>query len=152
MPLMQVGDQRRFLSFADEQARLAALEKIYQREAAWRLEQSHLALARRRAIQQRPRAPWQDGDRISAAASVVATSLEQRANAMRRKLRMTPARKIRSALTSPAAPAARRRAALRQPHTSYSLYAGQHVVEVLTKCRVQNLSRSDIRFVDARRY
>jgi hypothetical protein len=51
-----------------------------------------------------------------------------------------------------AAPAARRRAVLRQPHTSYSLYAGHDVVEVLTKCRVQHLSHGDVRFVDARRY
>ena len=56
------------------------------------------------------------------------------------------------ALTAPAAPAARRRAVLRQPHTSYSLYAGHDVVEVLTKCRVQYLSRGDVRFVDAPRY
>jgi hypothetical protein len=56
------------------------------------------------------------------------------------------------ALTAPAAPAARRRAVLRQPHTSYSLYAGHDVVEVLTKCRVQHLSHGDVRFVDARRY
>jgi hypothetical protein len=44
------------------------------------------------------------------------------------------------------------RAVLHQPHTSYSLYAGQDVVEVLTKCRVQRLWRGDVRFVDARRY
>jgi hypothetical protein len=56
------------------------------------------------------------------------------------------------ALTAPAAPAARRRAVLRQPHTSYSLYAGRDFVEVLTKCRVQHLSHGDVRFVDARRY
>jgi hypothetical protein len=56
------------------------------------------------------------------------------------------------ALTAPAAPAARRRAVLRQPHTSYSLYAEHDVVEVLTKCRVQHLSHGDVRFVDARRY
>jgi hypothetical protein len=56
------------------------------------------------------------------------------------------------ALTAPAAPAARRSAVLRQPHTSYSLYAEHDVVEVLTKCRVQHLSHGDVRFVDARRY
>ena len=44
------------------------------------------------------------------------------------------------------------RAVLHQRHTSYSLYAGQDVVEVLTKCRVQRLWRGDVRFVDARRY
>jgi hypothetical protein len=48
---------------------------------------------------------------------------------------------IRSALTSPAAPAARRRAALRQPHTSYSIYAGHDVVEVLTNAE-SNVSRA----------
>jgi len=42
------------------------------------------------------------------------------------------------------APAARRRAVLRQP--------GHDVVEVLTKCRVQHLSHGDVRFIDARRY
>ena len=52
---------------------------------------------------------------------------------------------------NPAQQAARRRAVLRQPHTSYSLYAGHDVVEVLTKCRVQHLSHGDVRFVDARR-
>jgi hypothetical protein len=55
MPLMLVGDQRRFLTFEDEKTKLAELEEIYKREAAWRLEQSHLALARRRPIPQRPR-------------------------------------------------------------------------------------------------
>jgi hypothetical protein len=49
-------------------------------------------------------------------------------------------------------PAARRRAVLRQPHTSFSFYAGRDFVEVLTKCRVQYLSYGDVRFVDARRY
>ncbi|PNE12447.1 MAG: hypothetical protein CR217_03520 [Beijerinckiaceae bacterium] len=44
------------------------------------------------------------------------------------------------------------RAVLHQRHTSYSLYAGQDVVEVLTKCRVQRLWRGDVRFVDVRRY
>jgi hypothetical protein len=41
------------------------------------------------------------------------------------------------------------RAALHQPHTSFSLYAGQDFVEVLTKCRVQHLWRGDVRFVAA---
>jgi hypothetical protein len=86
MALMRIGQQR-FLSFADEQAQLAELQEIYKREAAWRLEQSHLALARWQAIRAEPcPAPWQDRQiRISLAA----TSLEKRANAMRGKLRLT---------------------------------------------------------------
>jgi hypothetical protein len=36
-----------------------------------------------------------------------------------------------------------------QPHTSYSLYAGHDVVEVLTKCRVQHLLRGKDPFVAA---
>ena len=47
---------------------------------------------------------------------------------------------------------ARRPAVLRQPHTSFSLYARHYVVEFLTKCRVQYRSHGDVRFVDARRY
>jgi len=50
-----------------------------------------------------------------------------------------------------ARPAARRRAVLRQPRTSFSSYAGRDFIEVLTKCRVQDLSGSDARFVDAQR-
>src|ERR1700720_846033 len=50
---------------------------------------------------------------------------------------------------APVAPAARRRAVLRQPHTGYSLYAGHDVVEVLTKCRVQHLLRGKDPFVAA---
>jgi hypothetical protein len=38
----------------------------------------------------------------------------------------------------------RRPAVLHQPHTSFSLYPGQHFVEVLTKCRVQHLSYCDV--------
>jgi hypothetical protein len=79
--------QQRFLTFEDEQAQLATLEIEYEREAAWRLEQSHLALARRHAMPQRPRASWQDRELVSAAAPAAATSLEQRANAMRQMLR-----------------------------------------------------------------
>ena len=52
----------------------------------------------------------------------------------------------------PSAPSRPARAVLHQSHTSYSLYAGHDVVEVLTKCRVQHLSHGDVRFVDARRY
>jgi hypothetical protein len=50
------------------------------------------------------------------------------------------------------APAARRPAVLHQPRTSFSLYAGQDFVEVLTKFRVQYRSHGDVRFVDVRRY
>jgi hypothetical protein len=86
---MLVGDQRRFLTIEDERAQLAEREDAYQREASWRKEQSIIAIARWR-LRAKPRpAPSQDRPtRVSTAA----TSLEQRANAMRRKLRLTPAR------------------------------------------------------------
>jgi hypothetical protein len=87
MPQMLRGDQRRFLSFEDEQAALAAQELEYQRDARWRLEQSHIALARKLAIPQPPRAPVQgQPTRIS----IAATTLQQRAIEMRRKLRRVP--------------------------------------------------------------
>jgi len=38
-----------------------------------------------------------------------------------------------------------------QSHTSFSSYAGRDFVEVLTKCRVQHLSRGDVSFVAAER-
>jgi hypothetical protein len=40
---------------------------------------------------------------------------------------------------------------LHQSHTSFSSYAGRDFVEVLTKCRVQHLSRGEVRFVAAER-
>lgn len=89
MPLMLVGDQRRFLTVEDERRELAELEAEYSREGAWRKSESLLALARWLAMPRRPRTPWQDQQ---TRVSIAATSLEQRANAMRRKLRLTPAR------------------------------------------------------------
>jgi hypothetical protein len=89
MPVMLRGDQWQFLSHEDEQKQLAELEIKYQRDAAWRLEQSHLALARKLAMPQPPRTPWQDQQ---TRVSIAATSLEQRASAMRRKLRLAPVR------------------------------------------------------------
>ena len=83
--------QRTFLSFDEELRELAALEVEYSREGAWRQSQSLVAVARWHIRPQRPRTPWQSQQvRISMAA----TTLVQRANAMRRRLRLTPAKII----------------------------------------------------------
>jgi hypothetical protein len=80
--------QSRFLSFEEERATLAELAAGYLREGVWRQEQSLLALARWLALPKRPRAPWLDNQiRVS----VAAATLQQRAAAMRRHLRLTPA-------------------------------------------------------------
>ena len=91
MPLMRRGDQRRFLTFDDEQKQLAELDEIYEREAAWRLEQSHLALARWQALRAGQRGGASRQDRASSAIPATAKTLEQRATEMLLKLRLTPA-------------------------------------------------------------
>jgi hypothetical protein len=83
--------QTTFLTIEDERAQCVELAAEFLREGEWRQEQSYLAIARWVALPKPPRAPWLGQQiRISSAA----TTVLQRANAMRRKLRLTPARII----------------------------------------------------------